>query len=74
MPQFDTFSFASQIFWSTCFIFLFYPFFLKYPIKSTTEILKTRDILSTNLIVEKTKSLDYFFKLQLKNKNNTITR
>lgn len=42
MPQFDFFSFFVQIFWLCIFSFVFYFFYLKYPIVKSAEAIKMR--------------------------------
>jgi|APCry1669189241_1035207.scaffolds.fasta_scaffold13688_2 hypothetical protein len=42
MPQFDFFSFYTQIFWTFIFICLFYLIYLKFPIKNLSELFSTR--------------------------------
>lgn len=42
MPQFDFFSFYTQIFWTFLFICIFYLVYLKFPIKNLTELFNTR--------------------------------
>lgn len=70
MPQFDIFSFVVQVFWLTFFSLSFYIFFLKYPIKSTTEVLKVRDILSINFTIKKIDGLYDYCKFLQKNRVN----
>ncbi len=45
MPQFDFYSFASQVFWIILGFFLFYFFILKYYLVYFTEIYKMRNKL-----------------------------
>lgn len=42
MPQFDFFSFYTQIFWTFIFICAFYVIYLKFPIKNFSELFNTR--------------------------------
>jgi hypothetical protein len=42
MPQFDFFSFYTQIFWTFIFICIFYLIYLKFPIKNLSELFSTR--------------------------------
>ena len=42
MPQFDFFSFYTQIFWTFIFICIFYLVYLKFPIKNLSELFNTR--------------------------------
>lgn len=42
MPQFDFYSFYTQILWVFIFICIFYLVYLKFPIKSLSELFSTR--------------------------------
>ena len=65
MPQFDFYSFSSQVFWSLSGFFIFYFFILRFYLPNLSEVLKFRkkltstynNNLSSNNVVSKYDSI-----------------
>lgn len=65
MPQFDFFSFSTQIFWILIGFFSFYFFILKYYLVKIAQTLKLRRVLKKKISL-KNVSYDYVLSLILK--------
>jgi len=79
MPQFDFFSFYTQIFWIYIFICVFYLIYLKFLIKSLSELFSTRIQLLKSRIIFSGKEFKvsekffYFYQNVLSKKVANIT-
>lgn len=65
MPQFDIFSFSTQVVWTLLGFFSFYFFILKFYLVKIAETLKLRRILNIKKL-EKKNTYDYILSLILK--------
>lgn len=59
MPQFDFFSFSTQVFWILIGFFSFYFFILKYYLVKVAETLKLRKVLKKKKILKNFYLIDY---------------
>lgn len=65
MPQFDFFSFSTQVFWILIGFFSFYFFILKYYLVRVAQTLKLRRVLKKK-VISKNISYDYILSLIFK--------
>ena len=65
MPQFDFFSFSTQVFWILIGFFSFYFFILKYYLVQVAQTIKLRRVLKKKVFL-KNVSYEYILSLILK--------